>query len=399
MKKLILTSIFLLTVILTTLAAPKRVKVANASDSTLKVCIYISTSVDDIGQATGEFKELTKGTSFVYGYSYTNGRFIHTVVFLPNDDKIIVNTFQASSSDANDVTVNVTKPSRKQVDQPEVDRMRRLVDDEIKKFSITYNKYVRVDADANLGLQEYLGSIVVIDTAQKDARKSIRLLYTARQLNISENPPLSGRSFQESYKISKDFSGNAVVSIPGAFASNINFSNDDMQEITLSCKSIGNVLFPTRPGITAIGTLLEFDDKTVENIVGTITAVLDTCKNCILQQVQGILAHSGIGVNVKRYKKSSIAFTGNAASVVTSKGTYTYENGFDYFDIISPRVIAIGFSGISLRSNFSQTVIERLKKQKADIDKQLNNQQLSVDALKEQQKEIGELITKLETMR
>jgi len=380
-------------------ATPKRVKVSNASDTALKVCVYVSTSVDDIGLAAGEFKELQKGESFVYEYGYSNGRFIHTVVFLPNDDKVVINSFQAASSDPKDVTINITKPVPRPVDRPEVDRMRRLVEDEVQRFSKTYLTYVRVDGDANLGMQEYLGSIVVIDTLSKDKRQAIKLLYTARQLNISENPPLSGRSFQEAYRISKDFAGEASVSIPGAFASSVNFSNGDMQEITLSCKSLGTVLFPTRPGVTAIGTLLDFDEKNVENIVGTITTTLDSCSTCILQQVQGILAHSGIAVNVKRYKKSNIAITGSSANIVTAKGTYSYENGYDYFDIISPQVISIGFTGISLKTSFAQAVIEKLKIKKSDLDKQINNGQSTIDNLKNEAKSITELIARLETFK
>ncbi|MPR36179.1 hypothetical protein [Salmonirosea aquatica] len=380
-------------------AAPKKVKISNASDTILKACVYVSTTADDLGLAAGEFKSLSIGEMFVYEYDYKNGRFIHTVVFLKNDDKIIVSSYQASSSDPKEVTINITKPNQKQVDRPEVDRMRRLIDDEIVNFSKTYVSTIRVDGDASLGLQEYLGAIAVIDTAQKDMRKAVKLLYTARQLEISETPPLSGRNFQETYKITKEFAGEAGVSVPGAFSSGINFSHGDMQEITLSCKTIGNVLLPTRPGITPIGTLLDFDEKNVENVVGTITATLDSCNTCILQQIQGLLAHSGLAVNVKRFKKSNIAFTSSASNVVTANGTYVYENGYDYFDLISARVIAIGLTGINLKTNFAQTVVEKLKVKKNELDNLVNNQQLNVDRLKAQLKEITDLISKLETYK
>lgn len=398
MKKNLL---FLLTLTLTintvVIAAPKKVRVSNASDTTLKVCIYMSTTVDDIGQAVGEFKSLAAGASQSYEYNYTNGRFIHTVVFLPNDDKIITDTFQASQSDNREVTVNVTIPSPKPVDRPEIDRMNRLVDNEISNFSRTYKYCIRVEGDANSGIQEYLGAIAVIDTLNRDFRSSIKLIYSARQLGISENPPLSGRSFQESYKITKEFAGDAAVSVPTAFSYNIDFSNGDMQEVSLSCKAIGTVLFPTRAGITPIGLLLDFDDKSVENIVGTITETLNSCPTCILQQIQGIMAHSGIAVNVKRYRKSNIAFASSAASIVSANGIYNYENGFDYFDIIAPRVIALGFTDIDLRTNFSQTVLEKLKLQKKDLENLINNQQTAISTLRNQLKDVDELIGKLET--
>ncbi|MCB0640561.1 MAG: hypothetical protein KDC44_02940 [Phaeodactylibacter sp.] len=377
-------------------AAPKSVMVSNASDTTLKVCIYMSSSIDNIGIATGEFQVLQAGQSVDFDYKFTDGYFIHSVVFLKNNDKLIVHSHQASKTDDKKININLTRPHPKPINRPEIDRMKRLVQEEVNNFGKTYKHVVTIDGDANAGVQEYLGAIVIIDTAAADTRSAIKLMYTARQLNISENPPLSGRSFQESYNISKEFAGEAAVSIPAAFASNINFSNGDLQEITLSCKTIGTVLLPTRPGVTPVGVLLDFDKKSVENIIGTVVEMLDNCESCILQQVQGVLAHSGIAVNVKRYRKSNVAVASSGTSVVTAGGTYQYERGFDYFDIIAPKVIALGFSDINLRTSFSQTVLTNLISQKKDLENKINNQQLSINIMRAELKELEELIEKLE---
>ncbi len=375
-------SLFLLATIAVN-ARVKSVKIVNVTDSIITVGLYVSSSTNELGIGVSEAQKLNAGKSIEIKHKFEDYQFINAVLIRPDGSKIITTSHLNKSESPKDIVLNVTEIKEENIDQAEVQKMNKFIENQIKEFSQLNSVVLRKDNDASAAISEYLGAIMIIDldSALNDNDKIIKTI-TARQLGINKTYNFKGKNINKKYRISKDFGTSLDAKFPASFETDLDYSNSDLLEINYSIINLGSILYSTDAEISVIDRLNKYEKSTTEPVFQTIYNIMNECKTCKILRVTEALTFQGISINVKKYRKSNFGIHANVASVVTTSGSYQLDFNNEYNDIISSKVIALGLSSEDLKIPIFTFFLQEIQKDIDEINRNLDNQQKLINDLR-----------------
>lgn len=372
-------------------AKVKTIEIANASDTVVKVAIYTSGSPNQIGTAVTTVVELAIGKGWASDkLKFDVNTFINAVLITKKGNKIIVDSHMNQDNSPSKLVFNITNLKNQTIDQEEVKRMNRFLEEQVNSFKEKNNMVIKMDDNAFAAIQEYLGAIVIVDTTKSTPdHQRIRKLITARQLGINNSISFSGgRNIQSSYYISKDFNVDSNAKFPGVFDADLDFRSADLLEIKYSIINLGPILYHTQENVSAVDLIKKYDDTTTELVFASIANTIENCSKCTIFQINRVLTFEGIAITGKRYKKSDFGVSGSAGSVVTGDGTFKFEEGSEYSDLTSSKVIAVSMGSEDLSTSIFTTVLGEIDK---DITKRNNEKSNTQTILTRLDNEIAQL--------